>query len=300
MRATANELIQGGQYQEAADVLNQQLAAAPAGFATERIAALESNLGVVYDKLGRYLEAERAIGKSLVMWKELDMSGTPNYARSLNNLGNVFLNEHKYAKADQAFEDSLAIHRTQESPDQLGMALVISNIGLAKLCLKEYVEAEHLLQESVQTQVRAKKDTINLAAALNNLALTCKYQNRLSDAEQYYSQAIEVWRKVGGPSHPEVGVGLHNLAMLEVATGETDRALEHFQQALEILQSTLPPGHPLQAAALQGYSTLLAKIGRKREAKQLSETARRMVAQHAHDNLEDLSVDVKQFTQSRP
>ncbi len=297
---TPHELIERGRYQEAAVVLTQMIADIPPGTAKESLAALYSNLGVVYDKLGRYLDAERTTGKSILLWKELGMLGTMNYARTVNNLGNALLNQHQYAKAEQWFQEALSIYRAQASPDPAGMALVISNVGLIKLCLHQYAEAERLLREAVQTEGQARKDTTNLASALNNLALACKAQNRLEDAGLYYSQAIEVWRKVGGGRHPEVGVGLHNVAMLELSLGQTARALEHFEEALHIIQETLPPDHPLRATVLQGYSGLLAKTGHKREAKQLSQLAQTLRTQHDRDNLTNFTVDMREFSRPAP
>lgn len=296
---SADALLLLGQYQAGANktiqILNETRAA---GINKER-AKLLSNLGMAYNKLGRYADAENTLEKSLQMWKALAQTGTDSYARTLNNLGNVYLNERRYSRAEELFKEALALFRSpanesHASENLADIALILSNLGLTDAWVHRFAEAERLLQESLELQ-RTSNETRNLAATLNNLAFTYRLEGRFDAAARTYSQAIEAWQVRVGYGRPEVAVGFHNLAMVETAVGQTNQAEHHFKQALAIVDASLPAEHPTRSAILSGYAELLKKIGRKHEAKQFLALARTMRAQHEHDNFQDLTVSVQEI-----
>jgi Tetratricopeptide repeat len=75
-------------------------------------------------------------------------------------------------------------------------------------------------------------------------------------AEELYRRALDIKNQLLGPSHPDVAVSLHNVAMLAVGQGDNDRARELFERAVAILESSLGAKHPktvtsrIQLAAL--------------------------------------------------
>lgn len=292
----ANELISAGRYQLAVEALVQILhdTRVPEQ-EDENRAALTSNLGLAYEKLGRYGEAEATLGKALQIYKDLGLTESLNYARALNNMANVYLNQKRYAKAEETFKNALALYRTHFSEVELDIALVLNNLGLTRLMTGDNIQAERYFRDSLDLQRKLKDETNRMAVTLNNLALVCKKERRFEEAARIYAQAIEVWRASSGPAHPEVAVGLENLASLESAMGQDANAETHYQEALSILDATMPPEHPNRTAAMTGYAELLAKIGRKREAKQLQARARSLRTQHDHENFQDLTVDVRRL-----
>ncbi|MGI8741414.1 MAG: tetratricopeptide repeat protein [Bryobacteraceae bacterium] len=292
--ASPNDLIAGGQYQLAADTLVQMLHDLPvSGQQDENSAALMCNLGVAYEKLGRYVEAEATLAKAIQIYKDLGITAGLSYGRALNNLANVYLSEKRYAKSEQMFKDTLALYRNQLPENDQDIALILNNLGLTRLSVGDFAHAEQYFRESLALQRKLKDDTHRLAVTLNNIALACKHAGRLGEAARIYAQAIEVWRNTAGSSHPEVAVGLHNLASLETVMGQDDAAEKHFQEALSIVDATLPPDHPNRTAIMSGYADLLLKMGRKRQAKQLQASARTLRARHNHENFQDLTVDVR-------
>ena len=289
-----NDLIAAGQYQLAADalvrIIHQNYIP---GQENQESAALLSNLGMVYEKLGRYVEAEAALEKSLRIFRDLDDTAGQNYARALNNLANVHLSQKRYGRATEMLKDTLAIYRNSLPDNTRDIALVLNNLGLASLSQQQYPQAERLFRESLDLQRRASDDSPELAVTLNNVALVCKLQNRLEEAAGLYSQAIDVWRNGAVRPRPEVAIGLHNLASLENVLGDNIKSENHFKEALVIIDASLPAEHPTRTFILTGYADLLLKVGRKREAKQLLGVVRTLRARHDHQNFQDLTVDVR-------
>ena len=289
-----NDLIATGQYQPAADALVRIIHQTHIpGQENQESAALLSNLGMVYEKLGRYVEAEAALEKSLRIFRDLGDTAGQNYARALNNLANVHLSQKRYTRATEMLRDTLTIYRTTLPDNTRDIGLVLNNLGLASLSQQQYPQAEQLFRESLDLQRRANDETPELAVTLNNIALVCKLQNRLEEAAGLYSQAIDVWRNGSVHTRPEVAIGLHNLASLENVLGDNVKSENHFKEALVIIDASLPAEHPTRTAIMTGYADLLLKVGRKREAKQLLAGVRTLRARHDHQNFRDLSVDVR-------
>jgi tetratricopeptide (TPR) repeat protein len=248
---------------------------------------------MAYEKLGRYQEAEKALEKSLSIFRIFGETTGQNYARALNNLANVYLSQKRYTKATDMFERILATYRNSLPDQTRDIALVVNNLGLAHLSQGHYPAAEQLFRESLDLHRQARSSSHNLAATLNNLAFACKLQNRLQEAAELYSQAIDVWRSEGALTRPEIAIGLHNLASLENVLGDNTKSEEHFKEALAIFEASLPPEHPTRTAAMTGYADLLVKLKRKREAKQLLAGVKTLRAMHDHENLQDQTVDVR-------
>lgn len=73
-----------------------------------------------------------------------------------------------------------------------------------------------------------------LALGLNNLGEVEFEQRNDASAQLHYTQALEIWNEVLGPSHPTTAGARGNLGEIALFRGQFDTALEHFVDALEI------------------------------------------------------------------
>src|SRR5437660_748243 len=72
----SNEPIERGDYRQAVDDLLQKVNDARESGMKNEQAALLSNIGLAYDKLGRYADAESSLKKSRQMWMALGQTHT--------------------------------------------------------------------------------------------------------------------------------------------------------------------------------------------------------------------------------
>jgi hypothetical protein len=92
--------------------------------------------------------------------------------------------------------------------------------------------------------------------------------DRLGEAEPLMRQALAIWEKSLGPDHPDVAIGLNNLANLLKDTNLLGEAEPLMRRQLEIfLKFTKTTGHqhPYLQAAIKNYEHLLKAMGRTRE-----------------------------------
>ncbi|MEW5938892.1 MAG: tetratricopeptide repeat protein, partial [Chloroflexota bacterium] len=123
-----------------------------------------------------------------------------------------------------------------------------------------------------------------IASALNDLGRLAYYQERYSEAEQYYLEAAKLAR---ANSSEERNVSyLNNLGRLYLATGQWKKAQESFEQSLKLAQSN---GLLSSASDAQyGLARVFEKDGRKDLALPLAQGALKIYARVHHRALVEL------------
>ncbi len=78
-----------------------------------KVANTQNNLGILYDDLGRFEDAEKAYLEALEIYKELAEKSPdaylPDVAMTQNNLGNLYRKLGKFEKAVKYFDEALDI-----------------------------------------------------------------------------------------------------------------------------------------------------------------------------------------------
>ncbi len=100
-----------------------------------------------------------------------------------------------------------------------------------------------------------------IAAALNQQAITHYQAGRYAEAIPLLEQALAIYEKALGPDHPNVATSLNNLAALYQTQGQYDRAELRYQQALAIYEKALGPDHPNVATSLNNLAALYKTQG---------------------------------------
>jgi len=94
-------------------------------------------------------------------------------------------------------------------------------------------------------------------------------QGKHAQAEPLCRLNLEIYERILGPGHFEVGVMVHNLAMLCHAIGKHEEAESLYRRALEIRTRAQGPQHPDVSALMTNYANLLYALKRNQEAENL-------------------------------
>ncbi len=132
--------------------------------------------------------------------------------------------------------------------------------------------------EKYAAQIRDQygENHFEYAIALNNLAEIYRTQNRLDDAEQLFSKAMQIEEVTLGPYHENVAIRLYNLARLNDDRERYDTAISLLYRALEVWEKALGPEHHQLGIALNTLGEIYIKQGRGNEAESLFEHALRI------------------------
>ena len=110
------------------------------------------------------------------------------------------------------------------------------------------------------------KESKQVAAALNNLAVLHERLGQFDKAEPLYHQATEINRKTIGEDHSDFARLLNNLAGLYRAMGRYEEAEPLYQQAIEIDRKAIGEDHPEFATDLNNLGVLYYSQERFSEA----------------------------------
>lgn len=137
-----------------------------------------------------------------------------------------------------------------------------------------YGEAESILKRAVRIGERTLgPDHLDVAAGLNNLAITYFYQGRYDDAQPFCERALAIRESAFGSDHPQVATSLNTLAGLHLYRGRYDEAQPLYERALEVRQRTLGSDDPRVASSLNNLAVLCIEQRRYAEAESLYERA---------------------------
>jgi len=152
------------------------------------------------------------------------------------------------------------------------------------------LERQYLLHfvESVVIRLKNEKDKA-LAGLINNLALLCKALGQLRLALDYQLKAIEIYREVLSPDHPELAAAFNNVAEIYKNLGDFNRMIEYMQKAFEIYEDILPADHPELALSYSNLSLCYEELNDFQLALKWQLKANKIAEKIFHDTHPDLA-----------
>lgn len=265
------QLFLQGEYEKAVDlgeytyVLAQQHLAAH----DPRLYTISQNLALVYEKLGRYKEAEPLFLEALEIARIRTGEKSPQFASVLHNLGGVYKTLSRYAEAKAMYLQVIEIDRAAgEHTSDFATSLS----GLAELyrATKDFEQAELLMRQALDIRRRLfsnhPTDIVYIAISLDNLADLYRQMGRYDEATSLFEEALSIFQRTRGEEHPDYAIALNNLALLHQATGNFLDAEKLMRRSLEIKQRRLGESSPEYANSLMNLGHLCSRMGRLSEA----------------------------------
>ncbi|MDP6439997.1 MAG: CHAT domain-containing tetratricopeptide repeat protein, partial [Candidatus Brocadiia bacterium] len=227
----ANTLWLQGRYQEA--LRNVWASNEIAGAAPDSAFRLNVNyqlLGLIYWELNEFDRAHEALDEAVRQaWRaEMPLEA----ASAHNNRGIVFRRQKKYRQALASMDEALKIDERLRS--RWGQGYDHRNIGITLHRMGYHEEAARHLETAVRLSGEID-DAVNLTRALYALGDLRLSQERLDDAEELLTRALESARAV---YMPEVEWrALRGLGLIRKAKGDRAGAIEHVGAAVEVVES---------------------------------------------------------------
>jgi Flp pilus assembly protein TadD len=274
----------------AAIVLESALADAAKNDKSEWRATLLGFLGPVYQRTGRFEEAEASLNKSISLWAQMKGDDGPELVAPLGNLGALYFDAGQYARAERLIFRAVELGSKSGLPSK-ALATLRTNLGSVYFAEHKDVlateEGEKALRESRSLDAGTAWD-YSLLGALHLRA------GRNVEAESCMDQALAIWKARLAPTDPHVAAGLANLATFYSVTNQLTRAETLFRKAAEILQL----GGSDEAYVRQSYAEYASvekRLGHKKEARRLEKEVAKLGAVSAEAVLSRQIIDVNAF-----
>jgi serine/threonine-protein kinase len=304
-------LVAGRQYKDAAAAYREgirilsQLIAQPGAKSDTflELAILQNNLGRTMATMRQLPDAETAYRDAVKILNQLvnDFPTRPDYrlelANSFSSLVPVLAGMKQPEHAEKACRQAQDVLRRLASdfpsrPDyRHHLACTYTNLGILLRDAKKFEEAESAYREAVKVLSDLAKIPDRpsfrktLAAALAELAKHLRDRGRMSDAIETSHEVVVIWKRLvedfgTNPDYrSELGMSLHEWAVLLTEQGQPTEARRLFEQAIEHQQSALrlnPQNRDCRQALGDHYRSLADACLRSRDLAAAAQAAREL------------------------
>ncbi|MFZ4575075.1 MAG: tetratricopeptide repeat protein [Phycisphaerales bacterium] len=233
-------------------------------------AGVRNAIGMTFQSLGRYVEAESNLRQSLKLRREALPPGHPDIATGLNNLALLLEGHGNLDEAEALYVESLAIRRAAFPSGHAKIATALNNLALLLHSRNRLTEAERFSRDALSIRRDAlRPGHPRIGNSLNNLAIILQSQLRLAEAEPLLREALEIGRAALPAGHPDIAAALDNLAKLLRDQNKLAEAEPLMREAMEIRRRAFPAGHLTIATGLNNLGSVLRVQNKLNEAEPL-------------------------------
>jgi len=223
----------------AADRIDGELADQP-GVA----AGVYRTLGVTYQNLGLYEDAEGYLRRALDLRRAQPTPDDALVAQSLKDLGLIYQWQSQVDSARTYYQQGIERFREVGTPS-VGFAETLNDYGTLLLDESRYDDALPLFRESLALYTAVGYDVHeDVVAVLTNLAFAAHGRGDLPAADSLYQRALRMQQTVVGPDHPDVAILQNNLGWLRHERGDLAGADSLFRASLALREASLGAEHP--------------------------------------------------------
>jgi Tfp pilus assembly protein PilF len=286
----ALELCDLGQYERAASLLENAVAGAVLENQPTQEASILAFLGSVYERSGKYKEAEQELNRSVYCWTQLEGPGSHNLAEPLLALGGLYYKAGQISLAQRLLERALAIERASGRRADVE-ATILTVLGNVYFLQHKTALAQQNAEEALKYTAPGDKSGPEAGAAYTLLGAIFLESGEFGKAESCLRQSLALWRQKRGDREIYVAEAIANLAIFYSASGQYEKAGPLFRTAKEMLESSGEKASFFLRNFLAEYASFERKAGHKKEARQLSKQADALWATSAENAISRHVID---------
>jgi tetratricopeptide (TPR) repeat protein len=228
-----------------------------------------NDLLVLYLLRKKFDQAEPICNKLLHIYRIGLGDEHPEVGKCLHNLGMVYKEQYRYAEAVKLFQKSLSIMEESLGPvhPEVGMRLA----DLATLYQKQgkLQEAENVFHRALTILEACLSHTdLKLGTLLQNLVINLNAQGKDQEIEQYQKRLLQIKELNLPPGHPDVIIGLEQLANYHFLQRNFDEA-ERLLKRVQAIKERIYPNQLQVAATLVDLALVSHNKGNFKRAEAL-------------------------------
>jgi len=218
-------------------------------------AELYQNLGSIYQKLGKYDQADSLLHNALEQRKSLFGGESPEAAETLVAIGMLRDEQAQFADAERFVRQGLDMTKQKLPPNHPAIARATASLGRVLEDRGAYEDAIKVLEDAVRFESAPGGSINDLAETLTVLANCHFYVGHYSVSESLNQRVLAMDRQLYGERHPHLADDLINLGAIQFEQGHYSDAERFDRQALDITRSFYGNDHPETASQI----TILAR-----------------------------------------
>lgn len=228
-------------------------------------------LGSLAEQRGDFEQAEQLYQHALAMSMKTWGEKHPETAHCINKLASIAESRGDHRQAEQLYQQALTIAEQALGSGHPDVALFLNNLAFLANKEEQYQKAESLYQRALSIYERTQESQHpDMALFLNNLArFYCNVHNE-KRAEELLRCALAIQKQFLDPTDPDITLSLNNMAdmLIDQQRDEEAAPLLHRAFAILLLRAS-GPEHPHVDQVREKYASLLERLQRNEEAKEL-------------------------------
>jgi len=255
------------------------------------VAGAFAMLGVFYQDIGRFLEAEVCFRKSLSVLTRANGPGDLSQVPVISHLAWLYVESGRTKDAKRLHIEEW-VRRLDHSRSEYLPAMLESVGGLYAL-QGDFTSADRAFRKDFDLLAeRGALVSVDMASALNNLGFVQLKAGRYEDALKSFSSAMPLWSRLSPPGDLQGEITRVGLAETYDHLGRYEDSSELFAQTIPVFEKQCGPRSLRTADVLNNYARVLRHQKRKTEAKEVSDRARRIRDESAGQSWSHDSIDV--------
>jgi tetratricopeptide (TPR) repeat protein len=292
---TALSLVDNREFTDASKLLESAAAQAAEQDKPEWEASILGFLGSIYQRSGRYIEAEDVLNKSIRELTELSGSESTDLIGPIANLGGLYYEARQYGHAEQLIARALEIQRRNDVTDPKVTAMLLTNLGGVYFSEHKDEQARESAEQALKRLAVVKKPGIEVTqSTARNYALLGALHlaaHEYPDAESCLIRARDLWEISATPDDPRRAESISNPGILYSHTGDFEKSESLFKQADAVFRAYGGNNAYLQHFFTEYYGAEKT-LGHKKEAKILLKRLKQIENASAANTISRNVVDV--------
>ena len=233
-----------------------------------------STSGQVYDRIGKYSQAEGFHKKALMIRKKIFGEDHTDVASSYNNLASVYCTLGKYNQAKELHEKALVIWGKINGEDHVDVARSYNNLASVYSSLGEYNQAKELYEKALVIWKKINvEDHVDVAPCYINLAAVYCRLGKYNQAKELHEKALVICKKFFGEDHTQTAAIYFNLAKVYRSLEEYNQAKKLIERALIIWKKIFGEDHAHVATSYNDLGSVHYSQEEYNQAKEFQEKA---------------------------
>jgi CHAT domain-containing protein/tetratricopeptide (TPR) repeat protein len=192
------------------------------------------NLAQHYSGQGRYRDAEVLLRRVLATYEKVFGPDLPQTGNALVLLADA-VKRNRPGEAQQLYQRALSIFEPLLGPDDLKTLMAGNALADFYLLQGEADKAEPYYRRSLKkSESIYGKSSTEIANISWRLGWVAYLQSRFADAQALMEQALSIYERKGGDTHPATAITRNNLAWVYVAQENWQSAYEFFRRSAEV------------------------------------------------------------------
>src|SRR5215510_7007615 len=246
-----------------------------AGSRSVRVAGALAALGVFYQDIGRFSQAESSFTSSLKIMRENTSHDDPALAPLIIHLAWLYVETGRAGPASRLQLESWLDRLRLVEPDSKFLPMLLETLGGFHALQGRFAAAPDVYGQNFDLLTRRGAHvSVEMASARNNFGFIQLRAGRYTEARNDFAKSLQLWMQLIGPDDLQVAVSRLGLAEAHIALREYGAASELLQQALPIFEQRCGPNSLRTEDVLTRYAVVLRHQKRKEEARRLEERAR--------------------------